>query len=297
MSSISPEIKENTVQNIELYETGPQALFIPPGHRCQVWSPERKKSFLTQSAILADVAAFELYLDHMVTTPASLAIYVKRADRAVFAVLDHAKDATDVPTNRVTAAFKLDWSSDFAPLAAVLGQEMPQHKFAEWIEEHDYLFHEAATLATLARNFSSVEITTFNININPDNGNTRLEYATKDDEKLTTKIPNDLTTTLAIFEGQDDIEVSVKLRTRKRDGKLVFVLQVLGLPRIVKEEIDKIETRLRLWLSGHKTEGWDKALLVSGSATLSDHTIPESTETLEGLALPVGFGGNVTAAK
>ena len=304
--SIIPDFESSNIMPmpaIHAQADQPVAIVLPPGHRGKVFVPMNFYKCVHQAVALADVAAFERYLERQVVTPETLAIYVQPKERSILAMLDHCQDASKAGTLLNSATLALNYSADFAPLAAVLGENLSQTKFVEFLEEHSYLFLEAAALGQMAANFSAIEITTFNKSVNLDNGTSSLVYATAEQAENTTKVPNTITTKLAIFEGQPDVDLTLRLRYVKEKGVLFFKLICPGLTKIIEDEIVKLEARLLLWLSelaSHRDDhgnaearDWSKAMLVRGTPNFQASFTPAKVVDVEGGPIPVRFGGSV----
>lgn len=245
-----------------------------------------------QSVDVEDAGAFEAYLTKHVTTPETLAIYIDTRTRTVTAVLDHAAEHAKPGCNEHIVTLKLDFSADFAPLHSILNKPMSQDSFLDFIDRQAHLFIEAATLKEVCANFHSTTITRVKSIKNNANGTSKFMVDTDElqDQELRTPPPL-ITTKVAIFPDEEPIELEVMIRYRAPSGKLEFTLLVPGLEAIVRKEVAKIESRLRVFigLRSEKLNTWSAVPLVRASTPKLLKPLSAETLDISGGTLPANL--------
>lgn len=264
------------------------ALALPPGYSAKLFVPETGRSYLKQSVDLADIIALETYLRCYAAVPGDgLGIYIDTKTNTITAVLDHTspKQVEGMNTNSHVATLALVYSDEFFPLSRVLGKPLSQVDFLDFIDQHSFLFLEAASLISVVETFQQIDVTRFKSCVNQANGTGSLSYETEAGEGSTV-VPRSLSVICPIFQGQPDQKLEITLRTKASAGKVAFTLLCHALQKIVRDEVLAIETRLHEFL---KAENFNGALIVRGIPTL---TKPEAAKVIdiETKALPVGFG-------
>lgn len=266
----------------------PYALALPPGYSAKLFVPESRPSYLKQTVKLADIIALETYLRCYVKASGDdLGIYIDTQTNTITAVLDHTspKQEDGMNTNSHVATLALVYSDEFLPLSRVLGNPLSQLDFLDFIDQHSYLFLEAATLISVVEAFQQIDVTRFKSCVNQANGTGSLAYETETGEGSTV-VPRSLSVICPIFQGQPDQKLDITLRTKASGGKVVFTLLCHALGKIVRDEVLAIETRLHEFL---ETENFNEALIVRGIPTLTKGEAAKVID-IETKALPIGFG-------
>lgn len=292
---------DNDLLNMEDFDANPFLTLVPPGYTGHMHIPSAMPPRVMQSVNVYDIGALEDYLTHQVVSPLPLAVYVNMQSREIVAVLDHAATAEAANSNQHVVALRLAFSEDFAPIHAVLGKELGQQEFMDFLEEHASVFVEAARINQLISTFENVIVTRLKSSRNLDNGTGQLVYSTEEDEEVSTRVPRDVSTKMAIFRGQPDVTLALRLRYCARNGKVVFQLLCHGLEKIIREEVMKVELRLRTWLAARGGEeeasAWKGVLVcrVAEAVALRQPTERKWIE-LKSTALPAGLGNTATSS-
>lgn len=283
-----PYFDENHEVLLSEYGRTPFALALPPGYAAKVFIPESLPKSLRQAVKVADITALETYLRFYVAGKGeTLGVYINSKANTITAVLDHTPDGWDEPinTNSHVATLVLEYSDEFAPLAGVLGKPQSQSEFLDFIDQHAYLFVEAAALVSVVEAFQQIEVTRFKSVINQANGTGSLCYET-DAAEGSTVVPRSLSVVCPIFQGQPDHRMEITLRTKVTGGKVVFTLLCHALTQIVRDAVAAVEQRLNDFMAA---EDFTNALLVRGEPTLTKPDAPRIID-VETKPLPIGFG-------
>jgi hypothetical protein len=283
-----PHFDENHELILSEYGQNPLALALPPGYAAKVFIPETLPKTLRQSVKVADITALEAYLRYYVKGNGStLAVYINSKANTITAVLDHTPSGPKEPvnTNSHVATLVLEYSDEFAPLAGVLGKPQLQAEFLDFIDQHAYLFVEAAALVSVVEAFQQIEVTRFKSVVNQANGTGSLCYET-DAAEGSTVVPRSLSIMCPIFQGQPDHRLEITLRTKVTGGKVVFTLLCHALTQIVREAVADVEQRLNDF---RVAEEFTEALIVRGDPSLTKPDAPRIID-VETKPLPVGFG-------
>ena len=269
------------------HDSDPYALALPPGYAAKLFVPEAKPTYLRQSVKLADIIALETYLRcYVKDSGEQLGIYIDTQANTITAVLDHTAPSQEgMNTNSHVAKLELVYSDEFFPLSRVLGKPLSQVDFLDFIDQHSFLFLEAASLISVVETFQQIDVTRFKSCVNQANGTGSLSYETEAGEG-STAVPRSLSVICPIFQGQPDQKLEITLRTKASAGKVAFTLLCHALQKIVRDEVLAIETRLHEFL---KAENFNGALIVRGIPTLF-RPEPAKVIDIETKALPVGFG-------
>lgn len=287
-----PQLDPSTLQHeVPFYTEVATLLTLPPGTNGKLLIPRRlaANNRTIQNVDVEDAGALESYLTKNVSTPETLAIYIDTRARAITAVLDHAAEHSKPGFNEHTATLKLEFSAEFAPLFAILNKPMTQDCFLDFIDRQSHLFMEASTLKEVCANFHSVTITRVKSIKDNANGTGKFTIDTDElqDQELRTP-PRVITTTVAIFPDESPVELEVMVRYRAPGGKLEFTLLVPGLESIVRKEVAKIETRLRVFIGqrSEKSAAWTSVLIVRASTPRLGKPMDAKEVDLTGGVLP-----------
>lgn len=287
---------KHTIVPLPLEPVAANLVIISPGTRAHLLLPERLPATdrVTQHVHLEDVPSLENYLAKMVITGASLAIYINTAKRLVTAILDHAADHGNPNFNVHVAKLELVFSDRFGPLAAVLGKQLTQEQFLNFLDEWGFIFQEYSLLKETVADFRSKSITRVTKVINQRNGSGKLVVSTDEhaDEEVNLP-PAQVTATVAIFPGQGLTELPVQIRYRPNQGAVGFIMIVPGLQTLINDAIIAIEDRLVQWLNRrhevNEAANWDKALIVRGEAVTLKQSMPAQVIELDGKELPASL--------
>ena len=273
--------------------TAPTLLALSPGAKGKLTIPARLRAEgrTIQAVAVEDIGALEAYLEKQVTEPKALAIFIDTVNRVVTAVLDYSQDHSTPGWNQHVVTLKLEFSSEFAPLFAVLNKALSRKQFLNFLDEWGHLFEQCAQLKEVIADFRSHAITKVHKLVNQRTGAGKLIVTTEDAQNEEVNLPPpEVIAHVAIFPDQPEIELPVLIRYRPNQGAVGFTMLVPGLQAHIRKEIVKIEARIHAWrgLQDSKLpgKGWDTVLHVR--ATTPQLTKPEEAKVIdiEGHALP-----------
>ena len=142
------------------------------------------------------------------------------------------------------------------------GQQLPQEKFSEFIEDHvdDIRTPKGADMLELAQSIRARSKSTFKSDKHLANGQTQFEYTENVDATAGTAgtivIPDELELGLQPFQGSKVYKVRAKFRYRINGGNLSLGVKLLNPERIVQAVLEDIVDALH--------EGLPEALIALG---------------------------------
>lgn len=252
-----------------------QILALPPGYRARVTTAPRLPERVIQFATLATVGAFMGYLDRLVTTAETLAIYLEETgkdDHRLFAVLDAPADASNPGANLNQCQCQLTKSPELEQLLKATRDWMTQSVFCELIEETEAHWIDGAKLLDLVKFFQareSVKVTSKKP-LDGYAGTVMTIESDVDEGSAALRIPSQITIEVAFFEGTTPIELPMKLMWKIQAGQPIFRLRCPDLHRFYRAEIRKVVETLDAWIERNTTPKSHKA----DAAGKADGTLP-----------------------
>lgn len=284
-------MKLHTIQtDIEVSQTtddSPQLVALSAGSKGKLIFPPRLPDVerTIQHIHTQDLPSLLAYLDHHVTQPTALHIYVDVTGRTITAVIDASQSHTQPGTCQHIVSYKLDFGPEFAPLYALVGKQLTQDAFLAYLDEWGSIFEQASQLSEVVANFRSVSITRVQKVTNLRNGTGRLSVTT--DEATTEDVslpPPEVTAHCSVFPSQSPSPIRVLIRYRPAQGQVGFTLLIPGLETLILQQIAQEERRLYTWLEAN---AWQEQALLCRAAT-PRLTTPRPAEVIdiEGHPLP-----------
>jgi len=164
-------------------------------------------------------------------------IFGSQSQAILTAVMDY-HTPTTVGKLAHIAKLNLKHSQAWKDWNAINGRQLGQVDFAEFLEEHvdDIFTPDAATLLELVENFTEKRTIEFQSNVKRSNGNIVLSYKDTDDNSSgSTKLPEQLTLSLPVYEGEVPLPVRAFLRASTKGGELKILVKLQGLPKILAD--------------------------------------------------------------
>jgi uncharacterized protein YfdQ (DUF2303 family) len=207
--------------------------------------PERTKGVVS----LATVEELGKYVDEFYSADATT-VWVGRTDYVVSAVLNDAH-GTESGWRDHRATCTLQLTSEWRHWRALDGKLTDQESFADHIEEGlpEIIDPDGADLLELAQSFHATTQATFRSARRLSSGETRLQY---DEETQASAgvagdmaIPEKFALRLAVFEGEQPVALTARLRYRLNQGKLSLGYRLIRPDDAVRDTLDLIAEGLR----------------------------------------------------
>lgn len=244
---------EHLAEHYRGEEVGVHIVALPPGYRARVTTPPSLPERVVQFATLATVGAFIGYLDRLVTTPETLAIYLEETsddNHRLFAILDAPADAATPGANLNHCACPLAKSKELELLLKATRDVMTQGELCELIEETESHWQDGAKLLDLVKFFQareSIKVTSKKP-LDGYAGTVMMIESEIDDGSTALRIPGQITIEVPFFEGTAPIELPMKLMWKIQNGQPLFRLRCPDLHRIYRAEIRKVAETLDAWI-------------------------------------------------
>lgn len=188
----------------------------------------------------------------------SLAVYLNRfetGERILFsspdtctikAVIDY-HTAQDQPSHcDHKASFNANFDSHYAVWRGAHGKSMSQKEVGEFLEEHalDIVDPDAASVMEIVMNFEAIRRVTFKQSMRLNSGTRQFTYVEDDDVKGAITMPEKISISVPVFEGQEAENIPVRVKYRLNDGKLTFSFEIHNKPDVERAAFDKCEASL-----------------------------------------------------
>lgn len=194
--------------------------------------------------------------DYKFTEAGSLVAYLndhKTAHTHVFASLDALTVRAVIDhTSRLgenapawgdhNASLCLTKTNDWAKWEGNDEKPMSQSGFADFLEEMDHTIVgiDAASLIELVTKMRTTSTKKFTSNVSRQDGSFSLEYKDERDVADTWKMPDTVMARVAPFRGADEVDVTIRVRFRVKDGSAVFFYSILRPDRIVESAFKQV---------------------------------------------------------
>lgn len=174
-------------------------------------------------------------------------LYADVRERRVVAVLDgHERGGMDPGWAEHRASLSLRHTPEWQAWAGRSGRLGDQTEFAEFIEEHtlEIVDPPGADMLELAQSFQANIGVAFKRAQRLDSGETHLLFQEQVEARAgrdgQIPIPQTLVVRLAVFEGDDPIDLEARLRYRIRDGHLAIGVQLVRAEDAVRASFDRV---------------------------------------------------------
>lgn len=217
--------------------------FIPPSH-------------IKRNVLLVDVTSFADYVNQFKTGASVIFAEITDAGAKFTAVLDYHGPAPSLAAARCAhvAVFEPQLTKEWKDWLARDNKNMPQEKFAEWLEDTQKLIiaPPGAQLLELVQNLHGAANVKFKSTMRLKDGSRKIEYdrdvtvrGTPQVNAEAMELPGEIAAGISIFEGLTPYEVRARLKTDIADHRLVLRYETIDAHLMVRAELKTMLSEIR----------------------------------------------------
>jgi uncharacterized protein YfdQ (DUF2303 family) len=211
-------------------QDGRQRVFSPPEWQERVVDPiDKPLTHIKQAVALDDADSFAAYVNAFKTDRSRL--FVSVASHAMTALLDYHAAADKAEPGKPDylahkASYVMPFAEEWRRWNAIDGQNLPQMKFAEFLEENlqDIVEPDGASVLEVALQLQAKKKVQFESGVRLQDGNTQITF--KEETEAATrgnlKIPTEFAIGIPVFFGGARYRMKAFLRYRIEEGRLNF---------------------------------------------------------------------------
>lgn len=218
-----------------------QYALVPEGYVLEdITDPERLPSRVKETVIVDERRSLSEYVNRFASDATILVADID--DGSITAILDFHGEPDDAareilanrigadPAGSIPAAtshlcqLRLRPSEEFKRWDEIEGQMLQQAEFASFLEENacDVLHPEAAVLLEVARDLEATQSVAFKSSVRLDNGDRAFTYENETHTKGDIAIPTKFELEIPLYQGEDAIKLTARLRHRVTPGGLLL---------------------------------------------------------------------------
>jgi uncharacterized protein YfdQ (DUF2303 family) len=231
---------------------GREFVVVPDGFDLKdVTDPHRLPDFIRQTLTVDEPGSLSAYVNRF-----------KRSESVLFADLDNAQvvarldyhdqgvdidgDAADVPPmprqNKHVATLQLRETQEFQDWCEFCSDFWPQAEFANFLDENriDVIDPDGGDLLEIVKDLQAVSTSSFTGKVDLTNGDVSIGFETDTKEVQKVMLPKTVTLRLAIYAGDEPVEIECALRWRAQSGGVKLALVMRRINRVKRELFAKI---------------------------------------------------------
>lgn len=173
-------------------------------------------------------------------------IFANQEQRSLRALIDYHEDSQKPQWADHSANYTAKLSRQLEAWSNKNGQGLDQALFADFIEERvlDVSQPSGAELLELATNLQVITKATFGSVIKLPSGEFDLRYSEEQQQQGSVKVPEKIVLGIPLYHNGPAYQLTVRLRYRVRDGKVVFSYKIVDLDLALEHAYNEIVTKV-----------------------------------------------------
>ena len=229
---------------------GREFIVVPDGFDLRdVTDPHRLPGFIRQTLTVDQPGSLSAYVNRFKTDQSVLFADLDSAQ--VIARLDYHESylgeegAASAPTpsqNKHVATLQLRETQEFKDWYEFCSELWSQADFANFLDENriDVIKPDGGELLEIVKDLQTVSTSNFSGKVDLTNGDVRIGFETETREVQQVLLPKTVTLRLAIYEGEEPVEIECALRWRGQSGGVKLALVMRRINRVKRELFAKI---------------------------------------------------------